>query len=461
MTDQYGSDAPEAGEQAGAWSALPPPPYGERPRRTAPPLGGGGWSPPPSDPTVTDPWSTSSPYLPPEPAAGGGWPPPPAPSRRPPSTLALATVAAVIAGFVGVAIGSTIWHRNSGAAAGIPAPATPFIPFAPVNPSGGTTPSTGTVTPEDQTVANKVDPGVVDINTQLGYQGAAAAGTGMILTPDGRILTNNHVIDGATTITATVVTTHRHYSATVVGTDPTDDVAVIQLQGASGLTPIRFGDSSAVSVGNTVFAIGNAGGVGGLPSVSSGSVQATNQTITASDQGGANAEQLSGLIETNAPMEPGDSGGPLALSSGSVIGMDTAASSRSRFGSNNTSNIGFAIPIAHANSVANQIIAGHASSTIHLGVPAFLGVEIDPNGNPSGASGAVVSRAEPDTPAASIGLTTGDTITAVNGQPVDSSTALTTVLHKERPGDKVVIAWLDDSGQRHQQTATLIPGPAD
>jgi S1-C subfamily serine protease len=373
----------------------------------------------------------------------------------------LATVAAVIAGFVGVAIGSALFPRTTANAPAVgPATPAPFIPFAPVNPSGGNGQGSGNASsPQAQAVAGRVDPGVVDINTQLGYQSAAAAGTGMVLTPDGRVLTNNHVIEGATQIKATVVTTHRTYTATVIGTDPTEDVAVIQLQGASGLTPIRIGDSSAVAAGDTVFAIGNAGGVGGAPSVTSGVVQATNQTITASDQGGTNAEQLSGLIQTNAPMEPGDSGGPLAQSTGAVIGMDTAASGRTRFESAST--VGFAIPIAHAVSIAGDITAGHATTTIHLGLPPFLGVQVYPAGNGSATSGAQVSRAEPNSPAAAAGITTDDTITSVNGQQVDSPTTLTNLLHRYRPGNRVTIGWLDRSGRAHQATVTLAAGPAD
>jgi S1-C subfamily serine protease len=341
-----------------------------------------------------------------------------------------------------------------------PATPAPFIPFAPVNPSGGNRPTTPT-SPQARAVADKVDPGVVDINTQLGYQSAAAAGTGMILSPDGRVLTNNHVIDGATQIKATVVTTHRTYTATVIGTDPTDDVAVIQLQGASGLTPVRFGDSSAVAAGDTVFAIGNAGGVGGAPSISSGQVQAINQTITASDQGGANAEQLSGLIQTNAPMEPGDSGGPLALTSGAVIGMDTAASGRARFEAS-ASSVGFAIPIGHATSIAREITAGRASTAIHLGLPAFLGVQVYPAAsNGSTSSGAQVSQSEPNTPASAAGIMGDDTITSLNGQPVDSPNTLTSLLRQHRPGDKVTVGWLDTSGEAHRATVTLAAGPAD
>ncbi len=196
----------------------------------------------------------------------------------------------------------------------------------------GATPST---TPQSsasaQAIANKVDGAVVDIDTKLSYQQAAAAGTGMVLTSNGEILTNNHVVDGATSITATVVATGKTYTAHVVGTDATDDVAVIQLEGASGLTTVQTADSSKVATGDQVVAIGNAGGTGGTPSVVTGSVTDTNQSITASDESGSDAEQLSGLIQTDAPIVAGDSGGPLVNTDAKVIGMDTAASSQNQF----------------------------------------------------------------------------------------------------------------------------------
>ncbi len=218
----------------------------------------------------------------------------------------------------------------------------------------------------------KVDPGIVDIDTKLGYEEAEAAGTGMILTSSGEILTNNHVINGATEITATVVTTGKTYRAKVVGYDQTQDIGVLQLEGASGLQVIKTGDSSAVTPGASVVAIGNAGGVGGSPSVVTGTIEATNQSITASDEGGGNAEQLSGLLETNAPIQAGDSGGPLVNSAAEVIGMDTAASAGTRFAAQDS--VGFAIPINQALSIAHQIVSGPATATIHLGSTGFLGV---------------------------------------------------------------------------------------
>ena len=196
----------------------------------------------------------------------------------------------------------------------------------------------------------------------------------MVLSSDGEILTNNHVIDGATKITVTVVSTGKSYAAEVVGTDPTADVAVLKLKDASGLAVARIGDSSTVNIGDTVIAAGNAGGVGGAPTVARGTVLGLDQAITASDPNGSNAEQLTGLIEVNAAVQPGESGGPLYNAAGQVVGMNTAGSSARR---RSASTDNYAIPINTALAVAHEIESGKASSTITIGTPGFLGVEID------------------------------------------------------------------------------------
>jgi len=227
-------------------------------------------------------------------------------------------------------------------------------------------------------IAARVDPALVDVVSADGDQGAEAAGTGIVLSSNGLILTNNHVINGATAIKVTDIGNGKTYTATVVGYDATQDVAVLQLQGASGLTVASLGDSSTVQTGDNVVALGNAEGKGGTPSVAAGQVTALNQSITASDELSGVSEQLSGLIETNADIQPGDSGGSLVNSYGQVIGMDTAASSSSQSGdpsqSQSTQEQAFAIPIDTAVSIAKQIEAGDASSTIHIGATAFLGL---------------------------------------------------------------------------------------
>jgi S1-C subfamily serine protease len=330
-----------------------------------------------------------------------------------------------------------------------------------------------------QNIAEKVDPGLVDVNTVLGYQGGEAAGTGMVLTPDGEVLTNNHVVEGATRIQVTDLGNGRTYSATVVGYDRTEDVAVLKLQGASNLATVTTGDSSKVAVGDQIVGIGNAGGTGGTPSVAPGTVTALGQSITASDEASGSSEQLTGLIQVNANIQSGDSGGPLVNSSGQVIGMDTAASTgyqlgprggrgRGGFapgeggeqggeqgGQGQGQGTGFAIPINQALTIAKQIESGSAAQNVHIGDTAFLGVSVtDGNG-----SGAALAQVVAGGPADSAGLTRGDVITAINGKPVDSATALTTLMDAQHPGDKVTVTWLDDTGAQHDTQVTLAQGP--
>src|SRR5581483_10780311 len=159
--------------------------------------------------------------------------------------------------------------------------------------------------------------GIVDVRTTLGYEQGAAAGTGIVLTSSGEVLTNNHVIRGATAVRVVIPGAGRSYKAKVIGYDVSDDVAVLQLSGASNLRTASLGSSSSLKVGQHVTATGNAGGTGRLTSATG--------TITGRDEQNG-SEQLTGLIETNAALQPGDSGGPLLDSSSHVIGMNTAAS---------------------------------------------------------------------------------------------------------------------------------------
>ena len=227
-----------------------------------------------------------------------------------------------------------------------------------------------------ESVANKVKPGMVDINSTLKYQDGAAAGTGMVLSSNGVVLTNNHVVEGSTHLTATTVMGGRKYQATVIGVDPTDDVALIKLQGASGLKTVQVGDSAKVTLGTAVVAIGNAGGTGGPPTVTSGTITALGRTITASDSGsGQNTETLHNMLQTNAPIAEGDSGGALANAAGQVIGMNTAANSQSLGGAGTS--MGFAIPIDRALAIAKKIAAGNGGGHILIGPKGFMGVGVD------------------------------------------------------------------------------------
>lgn len=429
---------------------FPPTPSPEGPAPTTPPE----WL------AAPPPWETSESAPPRQP------PVPDAPVVRPPRSALVATsVMAAVGLVIGIGIGSVVSRhgvRPTLSALSRPGPTAPGLPFTGPGPgsgSGSAFPGSGGSTsanPAAEAIAAKVDPGIVDIDTTDFYGGGAGAGTGMIMTSEGEILTNNHVVDGATAITVTSVASGKSYKATVVGTDPTEDIAVLQLQGAKGLTPAPFAGTAAVTVGEPVVAIGNAGGLGGTPSVVSGTVQALNQTITASDVGGANAETLNGLIQTNAPIQPGDSGGPLVNQGARVIGIDTAASVGRRFSAGASE--GFAIPIGHALSIAHQIESGQRSSTVHIGLPGFLGVSIAPS---STGSGATVSSVMAGRPAAVAGVRAGDVITAVDRQTVDSPQTLSKLTHAHRPGDRVSISWTDHSGGTHTATVTLAAGPAD
>jgi S1-C subfamily serine protease len=290
--------------------------------------------------------------------------------------------------------------------------------------------------------------GVVDIVSELGYSGGESAGTGMVLTSNGEVLTNNHVVEGATAITVTVLSTGVQYTATVVGTAPTADVAVLQLTDASGLATVRT-DSDGVTAGEAVTAVGNAGGDPTSTSAAPGTVTALDQSITASSESGTDAERLTGLIETDADVQAGDSGGPLFDADGEVVGMDTAASSGGAVQS-------YAIPISTALGVVAQIEDGVDSATVHQGLPAFLGVSVA-----DGTGGATIAGVVSDGPADRAGLTAGDVVTSVGGTAVDSADALTTALAAQQPGADVRVTWTDTTGTSHTATATLVAGPAD
>lgn len=315
-------------------------------------------------------------------------------------------------------------------------------------------------------VAAQVDPAVVDINTVLS-NGGQAAGTGMVLTSAGEVLTNNHVIANASDIRVQNVGTGKTYSARVLGYNVSDDVALLKVDGASGLKTIATATNA--SVGQAVLALGNAMGQGGTPDAKTGSVTATGQTITVSDESGSNQQTLSNLIQTDAALQPGDSGGPLVDANGQVVGMDAAASSGGyRFQSGGGE--GYAIPIATVLAVAHQIESNSGSGETHVGERAFLGVAIRDLGTPgrfpggrgpgSGSGiGAVISGVQAGSPAADAGLQQGDEIVSLGGKNVSSFSDLTSALAPYHPRDKVDIGWIDSSGNRHAANVTLTAGP--
>ena len=352
-------------------------------------------------------------------------------------------------------------------------------------------------------VAKKVDPGLVDITSTLKYNSETAEGTGMIISSSGLVLTNNHVIDEATAVQAKLVDPGHNsslsYPAQVVGYDATDDVALLQLQGASGLPTVTFGNSSQVRLGTQVLALGNAEGQGGAKAAA-GIINALNRSIQASDEGSNSTEDLNHMLQTNAPIKQGDSGGALANNAGQVIGMITAAntSTSSQIGSSGGT-LGFAIPINSALTIARQIASGQQSATVYIGLPGFLGVEVatssspDPQqqaadeaqggggraasgggpacqatNQPAGipahvapiAAGALILGVLCNTAATSAGMVPGDVITSVAGQPITTPNSLTGITAKYHPNDIVSVIWVSLNGIEHTTRMMLGPGPA-
>jgi S1-C subfamily serine protease len=365
-------------------------------------------------------------------------------------------------------------------------------------------------------VAAKVEPGVVDIDAAIEYSGGTSSeGTGMVISADGLVLTNNHVIDGSKSIRVTLTSNGKVYQATVLGYDSAHDVALLQLNGASRLKAVLIGNSAQVTLGAPVLAVGNAEGQGGTPAIAEGIINSVDKTISPTDESTGTTETLHDMLQTNADIVSGDSGGPLANSAGQVIGMDTANASSSQGPS---SVVGFAIPIDAALSVARQIAAGQASASVQIGLPGFLGVLVPPGsnsspqqqaqqqrkqiqqqqqGNGSGgvggspgndhgngqppqntgctdddadttvpssvapaSSGALVDGVLCGTAASGAGLVSGDVITAVNGQAVTSPTALTAMMSASRPGSQVKLSWETIGGQKKTTLVTLTAAPA-
>jgi S1-C subfamily serine protease len=330
--------------------------------------------------------------------------------------------------------------------------AQPAQPGSPIQPA----PSTGGSL-DANAIAAKVDPAIVDINTVVGS--GQAAGTGQIITSNGEILTNNHVVDRSTSIQVTITGRSQTYTAHVIGVDPSADIALLQMDGnVSGLPTVSFASSSSVNVGDPIVALGNALGQGGTPDISQGSITALDQTITASE-GGSKSEQLTGMLQSNATIYPGDSGGPLVNSSGQVIGMITAGDVQGFRSSASTVN--YAIPSDTVLSVVNQIRSGQASSQIIYGQTGYIGVSvqnIDANVaarlNLTITSGALVAGVVSGAPAAGAGITRNSVITSVGGTSITNIDDLGNTLLADKPGQHVSITWVNSSGT-HTATVTL------
>jgi S1-C subfamily serine protease len=419
------------------------------------------------------------------------WDPPGPPPPRHRGRIGVYLAVAVLAAGVGAGLTVAFDHQGPATSAGI---SSRDIPSPRESEAGS---GLGL---NEAAVEQRVEPGLVDITSTLKYESETAEGTGMILSPSGLVLTNNHVIDGATGVKATLVDDGQTYTARVVGYDALDDVALLKLTGASRLATVDFGNSSQVRVGAAVLALGDAEGRGGV-TPAAGDIGALNRSIQASDEGSGTTEDLNHMLETDAQIQQGDSGGALANSAGQVIGMITAANTASPGQPGGT--MGFAIPIDSALSIARQIADDDANSRVYIGLPGFLGVEVAQSNSPNprqqaaderqsgdaqggigryaaGGRACLANGQEPGVPrkfapartgalilgvlcgtaAQSRGLASGDVITSVDGKAVTTPGSLTAITARYHPGAKVSVGWEAPNGARHTTSITLGNGPA-
>lgn len=324
--------------------------------------------------------------------------------------------------------------------------------------SGGSAPSTG---PLSAATVAKLDSAIVDINADTAAGGGQVSGTGMIITSNGEVLTNNHVIDDTVNIRAQIDGAGTVYQVKVIGYDAIDDVALVQLVGASNLPTVPIGNSSNLSVGNTITVLGNALGKGGTPAQVSGTVAQIGATITASDDSG-NTETLTSMIQVTAAIEPGDSGGPEVNSAGQVIGMTTAGQTSGNPNQQQTvSTTGFAIPINRAMQIVAEIQSG-SGPNIHIGLAALLGVgvqasqPVQPDCSASqAATGAWIGAITANSPAAGAGVAVCGRITSIGGRTVSNTGDLHNAMVNFAVGQSVTLTWLDASGVSHSARITL------
>lgn len=412
--------------------------------------------------TAVPAWDEPVPY--PRPPQWRGYPPvqpgppisaPPQPSRfRTARRLLIGLLLFSLAPLLGLGAFLYVFNAQPAAQNGRPAARGPQVnvPTQPSAEAASPVPSASLFSPAQ--IVAKINPTVVNLTVRLGNSNNGKAGTGIVLSADGIVLTSNHVISGGTQISAFDVGNGRTFTANVLGFDRSHDIALLKLRGASNLKKITVAKSSVVKVGDGVVAVGNAGGEGGTPKAAAGKVTALNQTIVATEADGQGARRLSGMIQVNAEIKAGDSGGPLVNRSAQLIGVNTAASDEKQTESRGVE--GYAVPSDTAMGIVRQIQNGQASDTVHIGQTALLGVSV---GDGKGR-GAAVTGVAAGGPAQDAGLRTGDVIRSVDGESVDSPDELTAILDKHQPGDRVQVAWTDRNGRDRQADVELATGAA-
>ncbi len=457
--------------------APPPPPRPAVPETPAQPTA----APGPQLFGTSDEQVTSPPPAPPGPplmGGQGGWPFPPGPPLTPgpperpvPSQphwrRALAIVALIAMVLVGGALlgnasrGGSLFSNGTSPAAQNSAPATSPSDASSVNRPKDSANVSG--------VTGKVQPGLVNITTTLANGAGEGAGTGMVISSSGEVLTNNHVIENADTINVEIGGDGSSHSAKVIGYDVADDVALVKIDNVSGLDTIPIGSPDNVVVDDPIVVLGNALGRGGDPTATSGTVTALNRQITATDADGSNAETLNNMIQVQADVQPGDSGGALVSSDGQVVGMTTAASSSGFRFQQESDGVGFAIRIDKALSVIKQIRNGEEVDGVHVGTRALLGVSLQSasasglggrgSGSTSSGSGAEVIGVSSNSPAEGAGIETGDVIVSIGDATIASSSELENTMNQYHAGDKVDVGWTNSSGSEQHATLKLSVGP--
>ncbi|MGO4956638.1 trypsin-like peptidase domain-containing protein [Luteococcus sp. Sow4_B9] len=283
------------------------------------------------------------------------------------------------------------------------------------------------------------------------------AGTGMVVSQDGYVLTNYHVVQSSTRVDVQLATTGRGYTADVIGHDPVNDVALLKLEGAKDLETVTF-DDDQLAVGDEVTAVGNANGQGYL-SGAAGRVRELNSSITVANENAASGqEELSDVIKTSAAAQPGDSGGPMFDAEGEVVGMTTAGQTASSgIRTQSVTVASYAVPIERARKIIEEIQQGKEEGTTRVGPRAYLGVSVQ---TLEGRS-MVVSSVVQDGPAARVGLQRGDRITSIDGMDVTTHASLSDKLAEHEPGDSVEIGWTDAAGQERRGTVELGESPVN
>ena len=380
-------------------------------------------------------------------------PTPTAPRRGRGELVAVAALAAVLASAGTYAVGQVASPDVSGASVAASASSGTLgsqqaAPVTQADPSA----------PNWTATAKAVTPSVVAITART--NSGEGQGSGVVIDRSGHILTNNHVVAGATGLTVTLAD-GRTYAATVRGTDPSTDLAVVTVTNPpADLAPIAIADSDALAVGDPVMAIGNPLGLAGT--VTTGIVSALDRPVTTAAEGtqgatATNAEPVvTNAIQTSAAINPGNSGGALVNASGALVGINSAIASLGSSGESGNIGIGFAIPANEAQMVATQLIADGTATHAYLGVTPKDGTAKDGSATRAGAE---IANVGADTPAAAAGIRVGDVVIAVDGTPVESAASLVAHVRERAVGSKVALTLLRE-GTRVEVTATLASRPS-